>query len=591
MFPKHRTKIDQHVFDPFQTCTVFDFLFNFFIFLTQFIKKTMLRTIGLKTRKRHMSNEILKAKISSTTTCTNDKILTKTAIDNAFPSYEKTIQKLNSLQSNASCRAKIIENSKNCSTQNVNVNKFLMLQKSLQFLGLTSKLRDQNVIHITGTKGKGSTAFYLENYLRMRTKELSDSQQLSTGLFTSPHILSVRERIKINGEMVDKATFTKHFWIIYDQLQLLNKNNNNNTNNSLPGYFAFLTLVGLSIFVETKVDVIILEVGIGGRIDSTNIIPNKNISVFTPIHLDHCDILGHSIEEIADQKAGIIRNGCQKVFVHETQKNDALEIIQSAAIENGSSFDVVPVCEFVQGFENESFQSILPKFMLENAYFAQQVGDHWLEKYLSINNNSNEGKVEGFKKLLDFSSGKLLGRCQKIEPYDLYLDGAHTIESLDKCIDWFANLILSDKENILNSNNKHKILIFNITGGRNSKEFLKFIASHKNFQQTFTEIIFCSNVTFKTGNFSQENDNKTVSLVDRMCKIYGHQKMWQELCSQHIIDGNDALPKSKVFESIEEAIDNLDLVNSQVLVTGSLHLVSGVLQVVESLHEKRKKKK
>ena len=142
-------------------------------------------------------------------------------------------------------------------------------------------------IHIAGTNGKGSTAHMLSSILQ--------TSKYQVGLYTSPHLKDFRERIKINNKMISKKyviDFVQRNKRIFEQLQL--------------SFFELTVMLAFEYFSEKKVDIAIIECGLGGRLDSTNII-KPEISIITNISLDHTDLLGDSIEKIAIEKAGIIK--------------------------------------------------------------------------------------------------------------------------------------------------------------------------------------------------------------------------------------------------------------------------------------------
>lgn len=146
------------------------------------------------------------------------------------------------------------------------------------------------VIHVAGTKGKGSTCAYLERLCR--------SVGLKTGLFCSPHLISSRERIKINGIPLTKEQFSHTFskvWQPFSQSE------------ARPGYFRMLTLMAFEAFIGSQVDVAIFEVGIGGRFDPTNVVERPAVTAITSLALEHTDMLGNSIQTIAWHKSGIIK--------------------------------------------------------------------------------------------------------------------------------------------------------------------------------------------------------------------------------------------------------------------------------------------
>ncbi|TDO24978.1 bifunctional folylpolyglutamate synthase/dihydrofolate synthase [Pedobacter duraquae] len=165
-------------------------------------------------------------------------------------------------------------------------------------------------IHIGGTNGKGSTSHMLSAILQ--------EAGYKTGLYTSPHLKDFRERIKINGAMVPESFVTD---FVETQNQFITE--------LQPSFFEVTVGLAFSYFAAEKVDVAIIEVGLGGRLDSTNII-HPDLSVITNISLDHTNILGNTIAEIAYEKAGIIKSGIPAV-IGERVENSADVFINKAA--------------------------------------------------------------------------------------------------------------------------------------------------------------------------------------------------------------------------------------------------------------------
>lgn len=158
-----------------------------------------------------------------------------------------------------------------------------------------------SVVHVAGTKGKGSTCTMVESMLRVKG--------YTTGLYMSPHLIDVRERIRINGEMLPTGDFARNFWSVYHALQ--------NGPDPMPGYFRFLTCLAFYVFCKSDLDVVILEVGLGGRLDCTNIVPNPVVCGVSSLGLDHTNVLGDTIEEIAMEKAGIFKKGVPAITVDQ----------------------------------------------------------------------------------------------------------------------------------------------------------------------------------------------------------------------------------------------------------------------------------
>lgn len=163
------------------------------------------------------------------------------------------------------------------------------IKHAADLLNINYKNSKIKFIHVGGTNGKGSVTKKIETALRL--------SGIKTGLFTSPHLFSVRERIKVNDQLCDLD------FITYKTKEILEASNKGLINTS---FFEILTLLMLSYFDYKEVEVGVIEVGVGGLLDSTNII-NPILSIITSIGLDHCHILGNTYEEIAKNKAGIIK--------------------------------------------------------------------------------------------------------------------------------------------------------------------------------------------------------------------------------------------------------------------------------------------
>lgn len=169
-------------------------------------------------------------------------------------------------------------------------------------------------IHIAGTNGKGSTAHMLASILQ--------EAGYKTGLYTSPHLKDFRERIKINGKTIDKKyiiNFIKENQLEFEKINM--------------SFFEFTVAMAFNYFTESKVDIAIIETGLGGRLDSTNII-NPELSIITNIGLDHTNLLGNTIEKIAFEKAGIIKKNTPIIIGRKQHKTK--EIFKSIAKEKNA---------------------------------------------------------------------------------------------------------------------------------------------------------------------------------------------------------------------------------------------------------------
>ena len=176
-------------------------------------------------------------------------------------------------------------------------------------------------VHVAGTNGKGSTCAMIESALRVRG--------LRAGLFTSPHLAEPTERIRVNGEAVSDAEFAEAFNRVHacvEQLLEAGKIDLHTT------YFETVTAMALLLFAERRADVVVLEVGLGGRLDATNVV-HPVLCVITPIDFDHEQYLGRSLEAIAGEKAGILKPGVPAVF--SRQRPEAAAVLDRRAAELG----------------------------------------------------------------------------------------------------------------------------------------------------------------------------------------------------------------------------------------------------------------
>ncbi|MGJ3403181.1 folylpolyglutamate synthase/dihydrofolate synthase family protein [Glutamicibacter sp. Je.9.36] len=199
--------------------------------------------------------------------------------------------------------------------------------RAMEILGEPNKACP--VIHITGTNGKTSTARMIESLLM--------AHDLRTGRYSSPHLISVTERIAIDGAPVDDETFVRVWDEISPFLQIVDTELVERGENKLT-YFEAVTILAFAVFAEVPVDVVVLEVGLGGITDATNV-ADADVSVITPISLDHTDLLGDTPGEIAEEKVGILKPG--GYLVSSVQPVDAADVLLARAreLEVPAAFD------------------------------------------------------------------------------------------------------------------------------------------------------------------------------------------------------------------------------------------------------------
>lgn len=159
--------------------------------------------------------------------------------------------------------------------------------------------KNGNILHIAGTNGKGSVCAYLCSVLR--------KSGISYGMFTSPHLVAMRERFVVNGEMVSEEDFLEAFRVVMGEVKRL-------ASSYHPTFFEMLFFMAMILFEKYGVEYVVLETGLGGRLDATNVVEEKKLCILTSIGYDHMEYLGDTLPLIAREKAGIMRSGVPVVY-------------------------------------------------------------------------------------------------------------------------------------------------------------------------------------------------------------------------------------------------------------------------------------
>jgi dihydrofolate synthase/folylpolyglutamate synthase len=294
-------------------------------------------------------------------------------------------------------------------------------RRAVELLG--DPQRSYRVIHVTGTNGKTSTTRFIERILR--------EHGLRTGRFTSPHLVRINERMALDGEPVSDEQLISVYSDIEPILEFVDQELAETGENPLT-FFEALAVLGFAVFADAPVDVLVLEVGMGGAWDSTNV-ADGDVAVFTPIGLDHMDRLGNTIEEIAETKSGIIKPG--SLVVSSAQEPSVLAVLEKVSGQIAEEFKLegrdFQVSEFVPTSTGQSI-SISGLAGQYGPYAAPVFGSHQGQNLAvavaAVEAFLGGGKIEIADDILrsaisDVSSP---GRLQLIrtEPA-LLLDGAH----------------------------------------------------------------------------------------------------------------------------------------------------------------------
>ncbi len=274
---------------------------------------------------------------------------------------------------------------------------------------------------VAGTNGKGSVARMLSSILQ--------AGGLQVGLYTSPHVVSLRERFAVNGQSIDEATFARHFSRVISAIRQGGLPQH-------PTYFETLTAVAFLYFHEAELDLAVLEIGMGGRLDSTNIV-DPLLSIIMPVGLDHQAQLGHTLSEIAGEKAGIIHPG--RPVLAAPQQEEALRVIEARAAQHGSRLAVfepgsIQICGFDEGrysfrFRGTEYQlSMFGKHQVMNAAVAVEAARSI--EGIQVSEQASRDGVQGTY---------IPGRIDRVarDP-DLFLDGGHNRDAAAALADFLA---------------------------------------------------------------------------------------------------------------------------------------------------------
>ena len=317
--------------------------------------------------------------------------------------------------------------------KNLHKNSFNHINNVKEILNILGYKQTFKIIHITGTKGKGSTTLVLSNMLK--------SAGYKTASFVSPHIINVRERIAIDNQWISEEDFiniTKKIKNILEENKIYNIT-----------VFEIFTIIGLYYFYIQNVDYACIEVGIGGKLDCTNIV-DSSISIITSISYDHIEILGNTIEEITEHKAGIIKEN--SLVVSAAQEKESINIIKKISKEKNSKLYV-----FKKDFDVDIISNtnkILEFNYIENEkkykFETTLLGEHQSEnislafKTFTLLINNEKLYYKAIDSIKNFSINARLTFVQR-NP-DIIIDGAHNSKSLFRILKtiykWYDYLII-----------------------------------------------------------------------------------------------------------------------------------------------------
>ena len=368
---------------------------------------------------------------------------------------------------------------------------------------LKNPQKNLKCIHVAGTNGKGSVSVMLSNLLK--------NEGYNIGLFTSPHLLTLRERIQLNNNYIDKKSVV-YFVKKYKSLnRLINFS-----------FFEFITAMAFWFFAKKKVDIAIIECGLGGRLDSTNII-KPILSIITSISLDHSNILGDNIMSITKERAGIIKKNTP-VLISSQNNDDTIKYLVKKANELSSPLHISnKITQDVTNLNSPTYQL----FNIELVKSAQKI----LSKIgFKSSSKKSEKIIESY-----YNKTSFLGRWTKIYDKPLIIcDIAHNFQGL-------KSVFLQ-----LKKEKRKKHIILGFSADKNLNEIFKII----NLDATY---YFCSSTNQRV--LKPENYISLINSLNRKFFIF-----------KNSVD---------VVRSITEKISKDDII----FVTGSTFIVADVLSI------------
>ena len=289
----------------------------------------------------------------------------------------------------------------------------------LSFLG--NPEQNFKVIHVAGTNGKGSVCVYLDAMLRAQGK--------STGLFVSPHLVKVNERIAVNGVPVTDGCFLQVFQTVMEKVRAMEAGGRPH-----PTFFEMLFGMAVTAFAQAGVEYAVLETGLGGRLDATNAVEHPVCSVITSIGMDHMEILGDTLEKIAFEKAGILKKKVPAFYSEGAEISN--HVLEGCAAQLGIS------CKKIgkNAFKNLRIEDKNIAFSCTNAYYGNTP---WLLHNTGLYQAENamlamevmrglfgeHGQPELWRKAL--AQVVWEGRMEEILP-GIYIDGAHNLSAVER---------------------------------------------------------------------------------------------------------------------------------------------------------------
>ncbi|MBD5545558.1 MAG: bifunctional folylpolyglutamate synthase/dihydrofolate synthase [Lachnospiraceae bacterium] len=327
---------------------------------------------------------------------------------------------------------------------------------------LGSPALHKKIIHVAGTNGKGSVCAYLNSFL------LSDGKRV--GMFTSPHLISMNERIRINGEIVTREEFLSGFEKVKSLIDKLSKET------AHPTFFEMLFLIAMCIFEKNRVEYVILETGLGGRLDATNVIEKPIVTVITRIGLDHCQYLGATKPEIAGEKAGILKEGAPVVYLKKYR--DTARIVEKRAWKMGCPMEGLEEDSYIiKNFKNKSIDFSYKSRYYDYVTFIVPACALYQVENISLALRAYECIRTGEQIHMERLQEAVLhtrweGRMEEAAE-GIYVDGAHNEDGMLAFLDTVGRMSCTGK----------RILLFSVVSDKDYRSMIKALTDTRLFQK------------------------------------------------------------------------------------------------------------
>lgn len=330
--------------------------------------------------------------------------------------------------------------------------------------------RIKQIIHVAGTNGKGSVCAYLHSILK--------EAGFRTAVFTSPHLVDIRERFAVDGSMISREDFLRIFLKIYDSLDWTELEQGRGYH---PTFFEYLFFMAMLYFAEQEPDYCILETGLGGRLDATNAVAEKALAVITRISKDHVEYLGDTLAGIAAEKAGIMSSTAPLVYCDEVPEASAVFVERAQDLQ----IRTYPVSKKDYSFLKKANKTI--DFSLNTRYYDYiGITLHTLARYQMENAALAVRAVEVLFQGERITAGQIQsglaksfwpGRMEEILP-EVFVDGAHNEDGIRAFLDTVS-------EDGCAADGRRRILLFSVVQDKDYRSMIRQVLDSELFDRIF----------------------------------------------------------------------------------------------------------